>query len=373
MVIGSIYTVFDGKGGVDYFFERIVKEITMRFTNIRFNIFCNRDAISGISNNHGVKCIYIKPLDNQYTKALWLEFFSKRYVNKANIDLFWVPSGANSFPGPWDVPTVTTIHDIGEYSIKKKYDFVRTLYRRNICIKLSLGRSARLIAPSKFTALDIRNKLGYKNEISVVHIAADPWLGIGLEHSEENSHPQRLKINQILLSVGRRNYHAKGIDTLLIAYRKVLSSRGDIPLLVLVGPRGKDCGKIKDFINKNRLRHAVLDLGEVSAKRLNALYAKASMVINASRFEGFGIPLVESMKRGKPVLCSDIDIFKEIALSAPVYFKCGNSADLAEKLTDIFDGKIDLQPHIDRGREISLRYSWENAAMDYQKIFTSLK
>jgi glycosyltransferase involved in cell wall biosynthesis len=372
MVVGTIHTVFNGKAGIDYFFERMIREINLLFPDIKFKVFCNRGASSGAPDNPGAKYIYIRSLDNQYTKALWLEFFSARYADKENLDLFWIPSGANSFPGRWNIPTVTTIHDIGEYYLQSKYDFIRTVYRKNICIKRSLKRSACLVTGSKVSAQDIRNKLSYSNDISVVYIAGDPWLVNSQTHFKPDYDSGVFGAKKFILCVGRRNYYAKGIDTLLAGYRTFLSNTAKAPILVLVGPKGKDWHKIRDFINKNRLQQMIFDLGEVSSQRLDLLYTEASLVINASRCEGFGMPLVESMSRGKPILCSDLDIFREIALEAPVYFKCGDSKDLSDKLTEMFNAKIDLSAHIDTGRKTALRYSWEAAAAGYQKIFKSL-
>lgn len=374
MIIGTIHTVYSGRGGIDFFFERIVKEMLMLFPDISFRVFCNKEAMTGLPGNQRLAHVYIKALDNQYTKVVWLEYFSRGVINKKNIDLFWIPSGTNSFPAVWDVPVVTTIHDIGECHLKSKYGFIRMMYRKKICIPRSLERSAQVVTPSCFTSSDIKENLGYEKNITVIYEAADPWFDEAVRKPdlETNEGTLSRRKGEFILCVGRINYYAKGIDTILKGYRAVAKEKKTVLPLVFVGPKGEGWRRLGRFIKEHKLQGAVSYVGEVSPSFLQQLYEQSALVINASRYEGFGIPLLESMKRGKPLLCSDLKTFKEIALDAPLFFKCGDDVDFSTRLRAFLDGRIDLGKHIARGKEIARLYSWEKAARGYQAVFNSV-
>lgn len=81
--------------------------------------FCNKQAEYILKEQYPfTQTVYIPYLDNQYKKAFWLEFLSQKEVTSKDFDCFWIPSGCNHFPGHWDIPVLTTFHDLGEYHIK---------------------------------------------------------------------------------------------------------------------------------------------------------------------------------------------------------------------------------------------------------------
>jgi len=372
MRIGTIYTIYNHRAGVELFFERTVKEITKSKIDIELIIFCNKQGFDILKYEKGMRPIFVKALDSQYTKYFWLEYFSEKVIRKHKIDLFWLPSGTNSFPGRWEIPVVTTIHDIGEYHIKNKYDAVRTFYRTKICVPRSLKRSDKIIAASRFTASDIRKTLKYGKDISVIYEAADPW-------SEEDSNACADVVKQkignffekIILCVGRTDFIGKGIDIILSGYSDILAKDvlGHIPPLVFVGPKGEKSSLLNGFIKKLKFEKNIYYLGRVSNKCLESLYDLAIVNILASRYEGFGITVLESLKRDIPIICSDLPVFKEIAGNAPIFFKSGNSSDFAQRLSDMLNGKIDLKTKQEIGQTISAKYNWGKTAREYIDIF----
>ena len=207
MRIGTIYTIYNGKTGIEFSFERIVKEILKIGENIKFTVFCNHNAFEVLKKENHLDPCLVNALNNRYTKALWLESFSKKYINKSNFDLFWVPSGTNHFPGRWNIPVVTTIHDIGEFHIKKKYGFIRNFYRKAVCIPRSLKRSDSIIAVSNFTAADIASTLKYNNKIRVIYQAPEPWKEEAAESSIDTIRQETGRaFERIILCVGRIFY-----------------------------------------------------------------------------------------------------------------------------------------------------------------------
>jgi glycosyltransferase involved in cell wall biosynthesis len=101
------------------------------------------------------------------------------------------------------------------------------------------------------------------------------------------------------------------------------------------------------------------------------LLDSATALVTASKFEGFGLPLVEAMSRGVPVVCSDIPIFHEVGGEAALYFKPDSPAQFAGQVKALEEPKLraDL---IARGREQAKKFNWDDSAQELLRIMNSL-
>ena len=98
------------------------------------------------------------------------------------------------------------------------------------------------------------------------------------------------------------------------------------PLLAFAG-HGTDTGALRARAAERGVADDVRLLGAVDADRLEALYAAAALVLTATRFEGFGLPVLEAMARGVPVACSDLPVLREVAGDAAVWLDPGDPAE----------------------------------------------
>jgi alpha-1,3-rhamnosyl/mannosyltransferase len=367
--IATIYTLYNQRGGAELFTEKLVKMLSSFNNKVNIVVFCNKRARDVLSSQKNVEFIYIKWLNNQVFKTLWLEYFAWVYMFIYNIDIFWNPSGANHFPGYFFPKTISTILDIGEYFVKNKYGYLRQFYRKNICLPRTLKRSSKIVTISRETANAVKDIFNYKEEIKVIYLAADPWNNnqilskISLVKSSLNFDEE-----EYLLCVGRIDYVNKGIDIILDSYID-LQNLYDMPKLVFVGSLGVDGKKLIKVIDENNLTEKVQYLGRVGNYDLEKLYLKAKVNILASRYEGFGITLIESFIRGIPILCSNIRVLKEIGGDAPIYFQSESVADFKEKLMDLLQSRTNIDKHVKRGYEIAKQYSWDKTTEEYLSVF----
>lgn len=125
-----------------------------------------------------------------------------------------------------------------------------------------------------------------------------------------------------LLYVGNFYPH-KNVDRLIEAYRSVVNTHGHI--LRLVGPDN-------EFARRLTLSDTVVLETDVSQQRLSDLYAHASALVSPSLAEGFGLPVVEAMSRGIPLILSDIPVYREIAGDSAQYFDPRSVEDIARVL-----------------------------------------
>lgn len=111
----------------------------------------------------------------------------------------------------------------------------------------------------------------------------------------------------------------------------------------------------------------VLDLGYVTDGQLRTLYTKATALFFTSAYEGFGMPLVEAMHCGCPVICAPLTSMPEIAGDAALYVDSDDPADWASALLD----RLPLQRAslIERGRRNAQRYTWQNMRQEWHRVF----
>ena len=167
-----------------------------------------------------------------------------------------------------------------------------------------------------------------------------------------------------LLYVGNIKPH-KGLQCLLEAYGK-LEMEGEKRRLVIVG--NKDKFKTADHYVRKQIEKGVLGknivfTGYVTDEELISIMRHADILVQPSLYEGFGIPPLESLYVGTPVLLSDIPVFKEIYKDFPVhYFSCNDASDLCEKIRNFDTSRVELS------KALKEKYSYENSACHLLEI-----
>ena len=251
------------------------------------------------------KPIYVKWLDNQYKKAIWLEFLSGKLIKEIKGDCFWIPSGCNQFPGKWNIPVVTTFHDLGEYHIANKYSMARMIFRKKICIPLNLKRAKRFTTVSEFTKQDMKRFLNLDEKlIQVVYNGVSPHSLCIPANASSIIEKLGLKKNGYFFTPGRTDYIGKGLDVLLCAFRS-FSKKYDNISLVLVGPQGEGHKLFIMDVEEGEFKKRIHYLGRVDDETLVSLYGQSLATVISSRFEGFGFPVLEAMQYHTPIICSE--------------------------------------------------------------------
>lgn len=133
-------------------------------------------------------------------------------------------------------------------------------------------------------------------------------------------------------------------------------------LVIVGGHQPSNLKKIQKYIKQNNLADRVEFTGFISSKKLQTLYSKADMLVIPSLYEGFGLPVLEGLDLGLPVLCSDIPPFKEVGGDIAIYFNPNNPVDIANQI--IFTAKNEEQKQIFQieGPKQAQKFSWKKSA-----------
>lgn len=358
MNAATIYTLYGRRAGAELCFEKTLASMAAQAPDIRWTVLCNRESMPVVEamGLPGADAVYVPDLDNQFKKAIWLEFRSAVFFKTRPQDVFWNPSGCNHFPGKWPFPTVTTFLDLGEYHVREKYDWKRMVFRKAICIPRSARRSAAFTAISRFTAEDAE-KILHLGHVRPVLLGPSPHVLPTVSNAREvlasalgGEVPDRF-----WFVPGRTDFVGKGLDLVLDA-----AARDGLKDAVLFsGPEGVAHGAFLERMaqidgGRGRLRY----LGRVSEEVLSALYHECFAVVLASRFEGFGFPVLEAMEAGAPVVCSGAGSLPEVAGDAALLFPSGDADALAACMARL-RGEPGLRGRLqERGRERGRHFSW---------------
>jgi glycosyltransferase involved in cell wall biosynthesis len=374
--VGTIQTLYGRRAGAELLMERTILGLARAFDDVACVVYCNAEAMEALpSNAPGIETRYVPWLDNQFKKAYWLEFAARGMVEGDGLDVFWVPSGTNSFPGKWRIPSLVTFLDLGEYFVRNKYDFKRTLYRKRLCVPRSLRRACAFTTISQSGADDLRKLFAPRQPCHVVYPGPSPRdeadrTGRSTMTADEARAVEGLE--EVFFCPGRTDYAGKGLDVLVRAFARFHAEEDASAKLVLVGPEGMNHDRLLRDISDLGLQTSVLYLGRVSDEAVDALYRKSRAVVYASRYEGFGFPVLEAMSHDVPLICSRTSSLPEVAGDGALFFDIGDAEDLCRCMKrmhgdDALAGRLAAA-----GQRQLKRFSWDKSFSEMRRVLMSV-
>ncbi|WP_454049426.1 glycosyltransferase family 4 protein [Cellulomonas sp. Marseille-Q8402] len=293
--------------------------------------------------------------DNRPVWAAAETFAVDRVAARGRADLVWCP--ANFGPRARRVPTLVTVHDV------IAWDFPNPEVSRVTQAVTSgiIGRAARsatrLLTGSEDARDAITRVLGVPaSKITVVpHGSADPRPGVDVAAEIDG-----LGLGDgrpTVLSTGNRMPH-KNYDGLLRALALIPAERR--PRLVVTGSHGDD--PLAPLVEELGLAADVTLLGWVTADQLEALYQSATLYACPSLAEGFGLPVIDAMKRGTPVLVADIGALREVGGDAVRYADPTDPAAMAAGIEALLADPAERARLRQAGLARSSQFTWDRSA-----------
>jgi len=266
-----------------------------------------------------------------------------------------------SLPSIRKTRQIVVVHDLSFVDVPEYVSTANASFLKKF-VPRSIKRASLVVTISEFSKQRIIE--AYSPSAPVVVIPVPPEIKL----SNDNSVLKKYKIpKQYLLFVGTIEPR-KNLKTLLDAYENIYKKTG--VSLVLVGGKGwKDdalLNQIKSLQDKN---FPVISTGYVSDEDKFALFKNATIYIQPSHYEGFGMPILEAMALGTPVVCSDIPVFHETAENSAVYFDQTSSSELASKVTELLNNPGKLENLKKMAIQRSSKYpTWNEVAAQIRKL-----
>lgn len=270
-------------------------------------------------------------------------------------------------PTPFPLPTrgkkIVTVHDLFFLDFPEITDLNSgRVYPRGF--HKSLQEADGVVAVSCHTAQQLLERFELdEGKIKVIHHGIDLKDWAADEHESLERTKDSLDLPEdFLLFVGAQEPR-KNLPCLLKALSSVHERYRKTPL-VLVGRKGKDSVKIEKNIRELGLGPWVRMTGYVNEAKLRHVYQLASAFVFPSFVEGFGIPLLEAMASGLPVVTSRSSALPEIAQDAAVYADPHDHLDLAAKIIQVLEDESLKEKLVSAGRNRVLSFSWDRAASE---------
>ena len=268
----------------------------------------------------------------------------------------------NVAPVAYPGPVVLTLHEAEPFQPDSQIPRPLLLWWR-IMRRLSARRAARILTVSEAARHQLQRWMGVPAErMQVVHLGVDRTRFAAAQSATRRP----LTPEPYLLWVGRP-YPRKDLDTLLTAFA-TLRRKGRPERLVLIGPRGWDEPGLRRRIHAEFEPGAVQRLPSMS-EALAGWYAGATAFVFPSKQETFGLPVLEAMASGTPVVASDIDALIEIGGDAATYFRRGEPDDLVRALENVLTDSESRATLTQRGIARAATFDWDTtAAQTYREL-----
>lgn len=362
------------KTGVAWCAENVMLEVGKRqdiekqinYFGLGYNVQQRAQADKFNVSGYAVKCCgwfhdVIYRMIWNYIPIPYKFFFGK----KADVSIFFnfiVPPGVSG-------GTIAVVHDM---AYKSYPETVRTKTKCFLesSMEKSCRRATRIITISEFSKSEIIRYMSIaEDKISVVPLGVDIQrfhTGYPKEVIEETKRKYCI-FGKYILYLGTIEPR-KNIQKLVQAYAVLKKEREFVPPLILAGGKGWLCDEIYASVKELDLEDSVKFLGYVSDEDAPRLLCGADLFVFPSLYEGFGLPVLEAMACGVPVVTSNISSLPEIAHEAAILVNPNDTSAIMQGMDKLIQDENLRQKYIEAGLKRAQEYTWKKTADRYIEI-----
>lgn len=359
----SLLSPLTGIGRYTYEISRLLEKENNLNVEYFYGYYSKKllETSSGMKKKRLKSYILKNPLFKKIVRKL---LFTSSKIFAPHYDVYWQP---NFIPnsGIKARKTVTSIHDFSfilyrDFHPKERIEYIEKYFFKNIV------RSDLIITGSQYTKNEILQRLNFQEKkVKVIYH--------GVNHDVFNIKKDLLIDfiipSKFILSVGSIEPR-KNLLGFLKAYNSLGENIKKEYKLVLVGFKGWNNKEIMDIINKDETY--IHYLGFVSDEVLAKVYNLASLFIFPSFYEGFGLPPLEAMACGTPVIASNLTSIPEVCGDAAVYINPHDVGDIRDKIEMVLKDEVLQAVMIRKGLEQAKKFTWEKAAREHMKVFNKV-
>lgn len=361
-----------GKTGVAQYVFQLLRAMDAVESDTTFTLFTlaeDREFFSGLGPRFEIVPVaekYRPPVKN----IIWHQTIFPGLLRAHQIDVAHIPS-YRRLMGRAPCAKVGTIHDLAPFRVSKKYDLARMFYGQVVAKRLARSQD-QIIAVSENTAQDIRKFFGIpQSRLRVIHNGIDHDRFFPREKSEAVRRIEgKYRLNKpFLLYVARLEHPGKNHIRLIEAFERFKAATHPDWTLAFGGSDWHGAEEIHKRIAMSPCADSIKALGFVPDEDLPWLYSAAECFIYPSLYEGFGLPPLEAMACGCPVISSDSGSLGEVIGNAALRIDPWNISDMQNAIS-----RVRMEPELAekmrrQGLERAAEFSWERCAVETLKIY----
>ena len=297
---------------------------------------------------------------SRWSRLLWEQVSLPLDLKRRKARLLHSPH--HTTPIPYcPCPRVLTVHDVTFFILPERYPLVRRLYFQMLTIAAA-RRSKAVLVPSSSVADEASSFLGLpRARISVTHEGVDPAFKRLDRAACSKLALERYDLPEgYLLSLGTRE-PGKNREAILWSMRYLVDLGGD-PHLAIVGQRAWGAAQEEGLVAQLGLEDRVHFTGYVHQEDLPALYNAASVFLFPSLYEGFGLPVLEAMACGTPVVTSNVSALPDVAGDAAILVDPHDAHAIADAVNLLWNDAAEAGRLRSAGLERAARFTWEACA-----------
>ena len=351
----------EGFGNYSY---ELVMRITRNQPEHSFVLFFDRPVDSKFAFPSNVKTVVLfPPTRHPFLWVLWFEWSLKRALKKHGVDVLWTPDGFCSLGS--SVPQIATIHDLNFEHYPQDLPWLVSRYFRSYFPRFA-RKASHILTVSQYSKNDIVETYQIpRDNISVVYNGISDAFRVLSSDEILDTRRQYANNRAYFLFVGSL-HPRKNVHRLVEAFTSFCESNLDIDLLIV----GNAMWKQESFHLDSQVKDRIHFLGHVTSEELSRIMGGAFALSYVPYFEGFGIPLVEAMRCGIPIISANTSCLPEIAGDAAIYCDPFSIEDISDKMNVLVQDQALRVQLSSNGIERANQFSWDQAAQKVWQVLT---
>ncbi|WP_165000261.1 glycosyltransferase family 4 protein [Anaerophilus nitritogenes] len=354
MKIGIDGRLINGSG-IGTYISNLIKQYEKK--NIDVNVYCKEDQSQKMITEFGVNTEILDA--NIY--GLKEQMKAIKAIADTEHDIIHWPH--YNIPLLYKGPLVVTIHDIIHLKFPEFLPNKAAYYYAYFMFRQVIQKANRIIVDSRNTKLDLLETFKVeKSKIQVIYLGVDDlFKNIQINTKDIDRIKYKYKIHKpYILYIGNVRAH-KNIDRLIKSYKKLRQMTNKYKLVII----GEEHKNLKNVDMDNE----ILMLGYVDRKDLSILYAAASLFVFPSLYEGFGLPPLEAMASGTPVITSNVSSLPEVVGDAAIQINPYDIDQLTMSMYNVLVNEELSKKLVDKGFQRIKLFDWKKTANETLKVY----
>lgn len=371
--INSLFLIPGKVGGTEIFLRNQILELAKIKTKTKFVIYANKEnskIFNGLPNNFKVVNTGIRAT-NRFKRIFWEQVVLPLRVYIDKIDVLHSPGYTSSVLAP--CKKITTIFDLNYYFHPEDFGLLeRVVY--SILIPLSAYTSERIIVHSNASKSEIKRVFDIKDEkIVTIYPGVAEEFKININYKESKSFVNRFNISTPFILANSTSHPHKNLINLILAFSMLVKDSECKHNLVLIGIQGREFKNINELIGNLDLRSRVKFTNKwLKNTETKHFYRVADIFVQPSLYEGFGLPLVEAMAVGVPLVASKYSCIPEIVGNAGLIVDTKKPRMIAGAILSLLKSKLKRDTLTKLGRRRAKTFSWNQFGKSVYNLYLNV-